>query len=230
MSNQDPPRIFGGNNSSDFSSAGVPVIADERAFMNAVFGWMAGGLAITGAMAWYFATSGAIMLLFSETGGMSMLGWVVTLAPLGFILAMNFGLQRMSASSLALLFVAFSATMGASLSSIFLIYSMGSIAQVFGITAGTFLVMSIIGYTTSTDLSKFGSILMMALIGILIAMVVNWFMASSALDFIISILGVLIFTGLIAYDTQKLKRIAAGVEYGSETGRNWLCSVPRACT
>lgn len=219
MSNQGPPRIFGGNRSSDFSATGVPVIADERAFMNGVFGWMAGGLAITGAIAWYFATSGAIMLLFSETGGMSMLGWVVTLAPLGFILAMNFGLQRMSASSLALLFVAFSATMGASLSSIFLLYSMGSIAQVFGITAGTFLVMSIIGYTTSTDLSKFGSILMMALIGILIAMVVNWFLASSALDFIISIVGVLIFTGLIAYDTQKLKRIAAGVEYGSETGR-----------
>jgi len=120
MSNQAPPRIFGGNNSADFSSAGVPVIADERAFMNAVFGWMAGGLAITGAIAWYFATSGAIMLLFSETGGMSMLGWVVTLAPLGFILAMNFGLQRMSASSFALLFVAFSASMGATLSSIFL--------------------------------------------------------------------------------------------------------------
>ena len=87
------------------------------------------------------------------------------------------------------------------------------------ITAGTFLVMSIIGYTTSTDLSRFGSMLMMALVGILLAMVVNWFLGSSALDFGISVLGVLIFTGLIAYDTQKLKRIAAGVEYGSEHGR-----------
>jgi FtsH-binding integral membrane protein len=194
-------------------------MADERAFMNGVYGWMAGGLAITAAMAWYFASSGAITMLYNQTGGMSMLGWVVTLGPLGFILAMNFGIQRLSASGLALLFVAFSATMGASLSSIFLVYSMGSLTQVFGITAGTFLVMSVIGYTTSTDLSRFGSILMMALIGILIAMLVNWFLASSALDYLISIGGVLIFTGLIAYDTQKLKRIAAGVEYGSEHGR-----------
>ena len=220
MSNQDPPRIFGGANStSGFSSAGAPVMADERAFMNGVYGWMAGGLAITAAMAWYFASSGAITMLYNQTGGMSMLGGVVTLGPLGFILAMNFGIQRLSASGLALLFVAFSATMGASLSSIFLVYSMGSLTQVFGITAGTFLVMSVIGYTTSTDLSRFGSILMMALIGILIAMLVNWFLASSALDYLISIGGVLIFTGLIAYDTQKLKRIAAGVEYGSEHGR-----------
>lgn len=151
--------------------------------MNGVFGWMAGGLAITAAMAWFFASSGAITLLYNEMGGMSMMGWVVTLAPLGFILAMNFGLQRMSAASLALLFVAFSATMGASLSSVFLVYSMGSLTQVFGITAGTFLVMSIIGYTTSTDLSRFGSMLMMALVGILLAMVVNWFLGSSALDF-----------------------------------------------
>jgi FtsH-binding integral membrane protein len=219
MSIQDPPRLFGGNNTSEFTSGGMPIVADERGFMNAVFGWMAAGLAITGATAWYFASSGAIRMLFSETGGMSMLGWAVTLAPLAFILAMNFGLQRMSASNLTLLFVAFSATMGASLSSIFLVYSIGSIAQVFGITAGTFLVMSILGYTTSTDLSRLGSLLFMALIGILIAMVVNWFMASQALDYLISIGGVLIFTGLIAYDTQKLKRIAAGVEYGSETGK-----------
>ena len=135
--------------------ASAPIVSDERAFMNGVFGWMAGGLAITAAMAWYFASSGAITMLYNEMGGMSMLGWVVTLAPLGFILAMNFGLQRLSAASLAMLFVAFSATMGASLSSVFIVYSMGSLAQVFGITAGTFLVMSIIGYTTSTDLSRF---------------------------------------------------------------------------
>lgn len=219
MSNQDPPRIFSGNRTSEYTTGATAFVADERGFMNAVFGWMAAGLSITGAMAWYFASSGAIMMLFSETGGMSFLGWAVMLAPLAFILAMNFGLQRMSASTLTLLFVAFSATMGASLSSIFLVYSMGSIAQVFGITAGTFLVMSIVGYTTSTDLSRFGSLLFMALIGILIAMLVNWFLASAALDYAISIAGVLIFTGLIAYDTQKLKRIAAGVEYGSETGR-----------
>ena len=94
---------------------------------------------------------------------------------------------------------------------------MSSIAQVFVITAATFAVMAVVGYTTQTDLTRFGSLLMMALIGIIIASFVNWFIGSASLDYIISIGGVLIFTGLIAYDTQKLKRIAAGVEYGSET-------------
>ena len=107
--------------------------------------------------------------------------------------------------------------MGMSLSSIFLVYTMSSIAQVFVITAATFAVMAVVGYTTQTDLTRFGSLLMMALIGIIIASFVNWFIGSASLDYIISIGGVLIFTGLIAYDTQKLKRIAAGVEYGSET-------------
>lgn len=96
-------------------------------------------------------------------------------------------------------------------------YTMSSIAQVFVITAATFAVMAVVGYTTQTDLTRFGSLLMMALIGIIIASFVNWFIGSASLDYIISIGGVLIFTGLIAYDTQKLKRIAAGVEYGSET-------------
>ena len=110
------------------------------------------------------------------------------------------------------------AVMGVSLSSIFLVYAMSSIAQVFMITAATFAVMAILGYTTQTDLTRFGSLLMMALIGIIIASFVNWFIGSPSLDYIISVGGVLIFTGLIAYDTQKLKRIAAGIEYGSETG------------
>ena len=131
---------------------------------------------------------------------------------------MNMGFQRWSSTGLTLLFVAFSAVMGISLSSIFLVYAMSSIAQVFMITAATFAVMAILGYTTQTDLTRFGSLLMMALIGIIIASFVNWFIGSPSLDYIISVGGVLIFTGLIAYDTQKLKRIAAGIEYGSETG------------
>ena len=114
-----------------------------------------------------------------------------------------------------MMFIAFSATMGLSLSSVFLIYSMGSITQVFFITAGTFAVMAFAGYTTKMDLSKLGSLLFMALIGIIIASVVNWFMHSAMMDFIISVAGVLIFTGLVAYDTQRIKRIGAGVEYGT---------------
>jgi FtsH-binding integral membrane protein len=111
--------------------------------------------------------------------------------------------------------VAFSAVMGMSLSYIFLLYTQSSIASVFLITSLTFAVMAVVGYTTQTDLTRFGSLLMMALIGLIIASVVNIFMESSMMEFIISAVGVLIFTGLIAYDTQKLKRIGAGVEYGS---------------
>lgn len=118
--------------------------------------------------------------------------------------------------TMVLLFIAYSAIMGVSLSTIFLVYTASSIFTTFFITAGTFGVMAFLGYTTKTDLTKFGSILMMGLIGIIIASVVNMFMGSETTDYIISILGVLIFTGLTAYDVQKLKRIGSGVEYGTD--------------
>ena len=211
MNEFESPRIFDD-----------ALIQDESVvsrFIANVFSWMVAGLVVTATAAYYTVESGFIMQLFNtETGAMSGLGWVVMLAPLGFILAMNMGFQRWSSTGLTLLFVAFSAVMGISLDSIFLVYAMSSIAQVFMITAATFAVMAILGYTTQTDLTRFGSLLMMALIGIIIASFVNWFIGSPSLDYIISVGGVLIFTGLIAYDTQKLKRIAAGIEYGSETG------------
>lgn len=185
-------------------------------FIANVFSWMVAGLMITGATAYYFAASGSIAMMFNaETGSMNLMGWAVTLAPLAFILVMNFGLNRLPKEALYLLFVAFSAVMGMSLSYIFLLYTQSSIASVFLITSLTFAVMAVVGYTTQTDLTRFGSLLMMALIGLIIASVVNIFMESSMMEFIISAVGVLIFTGLIAYDTQKLKRIGAGVEYGS---------------
>ena len=185
-------------------------------FIANVFSWMVLGLLITGATAYYFATSGAIEMMFNlETGSMNLLGWVITLSPLAFILVMNFGLNRLSKEALWLLFLAFSAVMGMSLSYIFLIYTQGSIASVFLITSLTFAVMAVVGYTTQTDLTRFGSLLMMALVGLIIASVVNIFMESTMMEFVISAVGVLIFTGLIAYDTQKLKRIGSGVEYGS---------------
>lgn len=187
-------------------------------FVANVFSWMVAGLSVTAVVAWYVASSGWIENLYNmTTGGMSGLGWVVMLAPLGFILAMNMGFQRWSSQGIVALFIAFSGVMGMSLSSIFLVYTGAAITQVFLITAVTFAVMAIVGYTTSTDLTRFGSLLMMALIGIIVASVVNWFIGSSGLDYIISIAGVLIFTGLVAYDTQKIKRIGSGVEYGSET-------------
>lgn len=209
MNEFDSPRIF--------DDALIQDQSVVSRFIANVFSWMVAGLVVTATAAYYTVESGFIANLFNESGGMSGLGWVVMLAPLGFILAMNLGFQRWSSLSLTLLFLAFSGVMGVSLSSIFLVYAMSSITQVFVITSATFAVMAVVGYTTETDLTRFGSLLMMALIGIIIASFVNWFIGSSSLDYIISIGGVLVFTGLIAYDTQKLKRIGAGVEYGSET-------------
>lgn len=190
--------------------------AMAKSFMANVYTYMTGALTITGLISWYIGTDpNLVSYLVGETG-FTMLGWVVLLAPLLLVFAMGGMFQKLNSQSLLGLFVVYSALMGASLSFIFLIYTMGSISSVFFITAGTFGVMSVLGYTTSTDLTKFGSILRMALIGIIIAMVVNFFMQSAMFDYIISILGVLIFTGLTAYDTQKLKRIGMGVEYGTE--------------
>ena len=202
----------------DYSSD-VVVDADAvRRFTAHVFSWMVGGLAITAAIAYYFATSGAFEMLFNE-GGRTLLGWVVALSPLAFILVMNYAFERFSATGIALLFMVFSAAMGASLSYVFLMFSLSSLTTVFGITAGTFAIMAVVGYTTKTDLTRFGSLLMMALVGIIIAMLVNWFMQSAQLDYIISIIGVLIFTGLIAYDTQKIKNMGAQVGLASDHGR-----------
>jgi len=155
----------------------------------------------------------------TQTGSMNMTGWIVMLAPLGLVLWMSAGFQRMSASTMVLVFITFSVLMGISMSFIFLTYTGASIAKTFLITSGMFGTMAIVGYTTKTDLSKFGSIMYMGLIGIIIASVVNMFMGSSTLDYIISIGGVLVFTGLTAYDVQKLKRIGSQINTEDETSR-----------
>ena len=180
---------------------------------------MAGALAITGVLAYWFSSSPALMsnLINYETGSMTILGYIVMFAPLAFVLVMSFSFNKLSSFALLGLFVAYSAVMGISLSFIFLAYTAGSITSTFFITAGTFSAMAILGYTTKQDLTKFGSILMMGLIGIIIAMIVNMFLGSAVMDYIISCIGVLIFTGLTAYDVQKLKRIGSGVEYGTES-------------
>lgn len=190
-----------------------------KSFLSNVFTYMAGALAITGVIAYWFANSESLLSLLvnTQTGGMSMLGYVVMFAPFIFVLVMSFSFNRLSSFTLLLLFVVYSALMGMSLSFIFLAYTASSITSTFFITAGTFGAMAVLGYTTQQDLTKFGGILTMALIGIIIAMVVNMFIGSSTMDYIISILGVLIFTGLTAYDVQKLKRIGSGAEYGTES-------------
>jgi FtsH-binding integral membrane protein len=189
----------------------LPVLST---FVSGVFMWMFVALSITALTAWWFATTPALLqlLINPNTGSMTITGWVVMFAPLILVFVMSGGVNRMSAATMLLLFIVFSTLMGASLSFIFLTYTGASIAKTFFITSGMFGVMAVVGYTTKTDLTKFGSILFMGLIGIIIASIVNMFMHSGSMDYIISFLGVLIFTGLTAYDVQKIKRIGAQVD------------------
>jgi FtsH-binding integral membrane protein len=185
----------------------------SRVFMTRVFSWMFLALTLSAVTAVLFAGSQSLMrmLINSEGTGFSIFGWIVTFAPFGFVLLLSFGFNKLSAPLMMIVFIIYSILMGMSLSFIFLIYSLGSIAITFGIAAGMFGVMAVAGYVTKTDLTKFGSLLMMALIGIIIASIVNLFMNSNTMGYIISIVGVLVFTGLTAYDVQKLKRIGSGI-------------------
>ncbi len=192
-----------------------------RSFLASVFAWMFLALAITALTAYYFATTPSLLayLVDSSTGKMSLTGWVVLLAPLGFVMIMSFGYQRLSLSILSLLFFLFSILMGASLSFVLLAYTGASVFKTFVVASSMFGVMALTGYFTKQDLSRFGSIMFMGLIGIIIASLINMFTHSQTFDYIISFIGVLVFTGLTAYDVQKLKRIGAGAEYGTENTR-----------
>ena len=172
-----------------------------RDYMMKVYNYMTSGLAISGLVAWGFSQSPTLMGAIYGTA----LQWVVMLAPLGFIFFLGARLQKMSTSAAQMTFWAFAAVMGISLSYIFIVFTGVSIVRVFLITSCTFAAMSIYGYTTIRDLTKFGSFLMMGLIGIIIASIVNIFLQSSAMQFVISCVGVLVFVGLTAYDTQRIK-------------------------
>jgi FtsH-binding integral membrane protein len=181
---------------------GAQIDEGLRAYMQRVYSYMAGGLALTGIVAYAAAASG----FYQSIAGTPLI-WIVMLAPLGFVLALSFGIQRMSAGTAMLLFWLYAAVMGLSLGGIFLVYTGTSIARVFFITAATYGAMSLYGYTTRTDLSRFGSFLLMGLIGIIIASLVNLFIGSNTLQFVISIIGVIVFVGLTAYDTQRIKEM-----------------------
>jgi len=207
------------NQSSNYTYQNITQIdeADStRKFIANVFFWMAIALGISAGFAWYFASDASLLqlLINANTGRRTGLGTVVMFAPLAFVLGMSFGLNRLSFSVLALLFVAFATLMGISLSFIFLIYTTGSIVNVFATASLLFGVMAIAGYTTHQDLTKYGSILMMLVVGLFIAMIINMFLGSQQMDYIISFIGVAVFVGLTAYDVQKLKRIGSGLEYG----------------
>jgi len=189
-----------------------PIDMGLRAHMLKVYNYMASALALTGVVAMFTASSETMM----QTIFGSPLSWVVMLAPFGFMLALTFGINKMSLKTAQMVFWAFAIVMGISMASIFMIYTGASIARVFFITAGTFAGMSLYGYTTKKDLTSMGSFLMMGLIGLIIASVVNIFLQSPALYWVISIAGVGIFVGLTAYDTQKIKLLYAEAD-GNET-------------
>ncbi len=195
MAFESDKRVFAGTAQQDAIDAGL------RAYMLRVYNYMTIGLVVTGFVALLTASSPTAMDAIYGTP----LRWLVMLAPLGFVMFLSFGLHRMSFLTAQAVFWAFCTAMGVSLSYIFLVYTGGSIARVFFITAGAFAGLSLYGYTTKKDLSGFGTFLFMGLIGIIIASVVNIFLASSALHFAISVIGVLVFAGLTAYDTQNIK-------------------------
>lgn len=209
------------NTNWNFNAVQQPGVASQpvaRTFMASVFSWMGLALGISAITAYVFGTNMAYMqyLINTQSGGLSGLGYIVMFAPLGFVLLMGMGFNRLSSSALTMIFLAYSVIMGVSLSFIFLAYTHGMIYQVFFVTAAMFGVMALLGYTTQTDLTKLGSLLIMALIGIVIASLINIFMKSDGLGYIISFIAVIVFTGLTAYDVQKLKNIGANVENSGE--------------
>jgi len=206
--------------------------AGLRAYMLRVYNWMSSGLLLTGIIAYAIAHTSAMDAFYPLVRTMSgrmvhaptPLAYIAMFAPLAFVLVLSFGVNRLSSSAVQALFWAFCAAMGASLTSIFVVYTGESVVRVFFITAATFAATSLYGYTTKADLSKMGSFMVMGLFGIIIAGLVNIFLQSSALQFAISLIGVVVFVGLTAWDTQRIKAdyvqfaYAEGTELAAKRG------------
>ncbi|MGI3169250.1 Bax inhibitor-1/YccA family protein [Pseudooceanicola sp. C21-150M6] len=193
-----------------------------RAHMNKVYGTMSVGMVLTFLVAWAVGTSPALLSVFRDpmTLQPNILGWIVMFAPLIMVFAFSAAINRLSAAGAQLFFYAFAAVMGLSLSWIFVAFTGFSIAQVFLVTAIAFAGLSLYGYVTKKDLSGMGTFLMMGVIGLIVASIINIFVASSALQFAITIIGVLIFAGLTAYDTQSIKNTY--VQHAAHGDQEWL--------
>ncbi len=200
---QPPSTGFGASPSLNGDTRGQVAGFDAglRRYMLSIYNYMASGVLLSGVVALGFAESGMAQQVM-----MTPLRWLIMLAPLGFVMAMSFGVNRMKTSTLQLLFWAFCVVMGLSMSTILLVFTGASVATTFFATAGAFAGLSLVGYTTKKNLSAIGSFLYMGVIGIFIAMLINMFVHSGPLQLAISALGVLIFAGLTAYDTQRLKQ------------------------
>ena len=208
MQNQFDPRT-GTSGFDPAVSVGVPRAARDaglRSYMLSVYNYMTSGVLLTGIVALLFYNSGLAAQVMQTP-----LQWVIMLAPLGFVFAMSFGLNRMSTGTLQLMFWAFATAMGLSMSSIFLVFTGVSIAQTFFAVAAAFAGLSLWGYTTKKDLSGWGTFLIMGVVGLLVAMLLNLFLQSPAMMLAISAIGVLLFAGLTAYDTQRIKSMYAYV-------------------
>ena len=189
------------SNTRSVAQSGVSSVASI--YMRQVYQWMTMGLGVTTLMAWFVASTPAVQQVIF---GNSLIMIALIVAQFGLVIALSAAVHKMSSSTATGLFLLYSALTGATLSSIFVIYPIASITNAFLVTTGTFLAMTVYGTVTKRDLTAMGSFLFMGLIGIVIAMVVNIFLKSAMMDFVVSCLGVLIFTGLTAYDTQKLRR------------------------
>ncbi len=212
------------NRARSVGTIATPAIdAGLRSYMLRVYNYMLAGLVVTGAAVLAVLNTPLGAAFFAMEGGyitgMSILGWIALFAPLGMVFFLSFRINHMSFTAAQATFWIFAAVMGIGLAPTFLMYTGASIARVFFITAATFGAMSLWGYTTKRDLTGMGSFLFMGLIGIVIAMVVNMFLASTMMDFIISVLGVVIFTGLTAYDTQKIKESYSASMAGDVMGK-----------
>ncbi len=194
-----------------------------REYMLRVYNYMASGLALTGIVAYVFA-----QYLYAHPAlAHSPVMFLVMLAPLGLVMWLSYGINRMQASTAQTLFWIYAGVMGLSLASVFLVFTGESIARVFFITAGTFGAMSLYGYTTQRDLSQWGSLLFMGLIGVIIASVVNLWLQDSAVAFAISVIGVLVFVGLTAYDTQQIKEMYVEYDDGQIAGKKAIMGALR---
>ena len=205
MQNQFDPRQPAVNT----ATVGVPRAARDvglRSYMLSVYNYMASGVLLTGIVAMLFASSGYAAQVMATP-----LRWLIILAPLAIVMAMSFGVNRMKTSTLQALFWSFAVLMGLSMSTIFLVYTGESIAQTFFAVSAGFLGLSLWGYTTKKDLSGWGTFLIMGVVGLLVAIVINIFLQSPAMMMAISAIGVLLFAGLTAYDTQKIKSMYARV-------------------
>ena len=220
MANWSDPRsdtrsgaMFGATGSVPRADAGYD--AGLRSYMLSVYNYMASGVLLTGIVAMLFASSGLAQQVLATP-----LRWVIMLAPLAFVMVLSFGINKLSTAAAQGIYWAFTIVMGLSLSSIFLVFTGTSIATTFFATSAAFAGLSLYGYTTKRDLSAFGTFLIMGVVGLLVASVINIFLQSSGLQLVISFVGVLLFAGLTAYDTQKIKQVYYQVQGTDFVGKS----------